>query len=179
MRTLSKTILVFALSGCGVALAKAPEPATAPAPTTTTVAPATTTTSTSTTTTVPPTTTTTQPALTFVPKCPEAVAVARRVGWPPELLERLDQITWRESRCDPLAWNRDDPGSGSRGLTQVNSAWCAKNRYNPHPAGYLGNFDVLAHCDDLFIPEVAMTASLHLCWYSIQRHGHCWHPWKL
>jgi len=178
VRTLSKTILVFVLSGCGVALAKAPEPATAPAPTTT-VAPATTSTSTTTTTTVPPTTTTTVAPLTFTPLCPEAVAVARKIGWPLELLERLDQITWRESRCDPLAWNRDDPGTGSRGLMQINSEpWCRKSRYNPHPAGYLGNLGVLETCDDLFIPEVNMTAALHLCWYSITRHGHCWHPWK-
>jgi len=105
--------------------------------------------------------------------------VARKVGWPLELLERLDQITWRESRCDPLAWNRDDPGTGSRGLMQINSYWCRKGQYNPHPAGYLGNLGVLESCDDLFIPEVNMTAALHLCWYSIQRHGHCWDPWKL
>ena len=179
MRTLTKTILVFALSGCGVALAKAPEPATAPAPTTTTTVVTTTTVPPPTTTTTVASTTTTEPALTFTPKCPEAVSVARKVGWPTELLERLDATVWRESRCDTMAWNKNDPGSGSRGWTQTNSYWCSKNRYNPHPAGYLGNLGVLESCDDLFIPEVNMTAALHLCWYSIQRHGHCWHPWKL
>ena len=139
----------------------------------------TTTSSTTTTTEAPAPTTTTLPPLTFTAKCPEAVAVARKVGWPTELLERLDATVWRESRCDTFAWNRDDPGSGSRGLMQINSYWCTKNRYNPHPAGYLGNLGVLESCDELFIPEVNMTAALHLCWYSIQRHGHCWHPWKL
>jgi hypothetical protein len=178
MRIITKTLFVFALSACGVALAESPAPTTAPA-TTTTVAPTTTTTTPPTTTTVAPTTTTTTLApLTFTPKCPQFVQIARSVGWPTELLERLDRIAWRESRCDDDedSHNPGDPAGGSFGSMQVNCSWVRPNRW--YPEGYLSRIGI-TDCNQLFDQTVNARAALELCWYSINRHGHCWDPWKL
>lgn len=32
-------------------------------------------------------------------------------------------IAYRESRCNPKAWNKHDPASGSYGLWQINGSW--------------------------------------------------------
>lgn len=137
-----------------------------------------TTTTTTTTTTVPPTTTTTQPPITFAPKCPNTVEMAIEVGWPSDLLERLDAIAYRESRCDPEedSHNADDPAGGSYGVMQVNCSWVKPNRW--YPDGYLSRIGV-TDCNQLFDTRTNLRASLELCWYSITRHGQCWHPWKV
>lgn len=179
MRLTSRIALLFALSACGVALAQE-KPSTAPAPTTTTV-PATTTT-----TTPPTTTTTTLPPLTFTPKCPILVDIARTVGWPDAELEMLDRIMWRESRCDITADGKPrhahyslDPAGGSYGATQVNGSWCRKNRWNPHPAGFLGALGILDDCTDLWDWETNLRAAKALYDYSLNTHGwdHRWRPW--
>ena len=188
MRTLTKTVLVFALSGCGVALAESPAPTSAPAPSTT-IAPATTTTTTTTTTTVPPTTTTTQPPLTFVPKCPHLIQPARDAGFPEDELAHLDRLAWRESRCDidwgtgqpRCAHNADDPAGGSWGAWQINQSWAKRNRWNPHPQGYLGNLGILDSHLDLCSWDVNAKAAKALYDYSLAKHGweKRWWPWKL
>ena len=193
MRIITKTLFVFALSACGVALAESPAPTAAPAPTTT-VAPTTTTTTPPTTTTVAPTTTTTTLApLTFTPKCPNLIPFARAAGFPEHELEHLDYLAWRESRCDidhgtgqpRCAHNGDDPGSGkfkgSWGAWQINQSWTVKNRWNPHPAGYLGNLGILDETIDLCSWEVNARAAFALYQYSIDRHGYekRWWQWKL
>jgi hypothetical protein len=190
MRIITKTLFVFALSACGVALAEQPAPTTAPAPSTT-VAPATTTTTSTTTTTVPPTTTTTLPALTFEPKCPNLIPYARAAGFPESELKELDRIAYRESRCSLTGdgqWrcshNADDPGSGefkgSWGPYQVNQSWTVRDRWNPHPAGYLGNLGILDETTDLCDWQVAANAAKALWDYSIARHGweKRWWQWK-
>ena len=62
----------------------------------------------------PATTTTT----TWVPHdalCGEWWVVARAAGWPDHIIEQaLDELMWRESRCQP-----DVIGDGSDGLTQI------------------------------------------------------------
>ena len=184
MRHITKALLVIVLSACGVALAQ-PASSPAPAPTTTTVVPVTTTAAP--TTTVPATTTTTTVPYGFTPLCPVAMEIARRVGWPESELEYLDYIAHRESRCDITAdgqprhaWNQDDPGSGSRGLVQINSAWCAKNRWNPHPAGYLGALGILEDCDDLFDWETNLRAAKAIWDYDVKVHGYDnrWYAWR-
>lgn len=162
------------LTGCGwVAHAEAPAPTTSTPATTTS-----TTTSTTTTTTVAPSTTTTLPPLTFEARCPQFVDIARTAGWPDELLERLDRIAWRESRCDDDedSHNPDDPSGGSFGAMQVNCSWVRPNRW--YPDGYLSLLGI-TDCAQLFDQHTNAIAALALCAYSIDRHGDCWVPWRL
>lgn len=137
----------------------------------------TTSTTTTTTTTVPETTTSTT---TTVPDqiqgfdvnnyhCPEFYDLAMQVGWEQKHWPKLSHIIYRESRCHPDSWNRADPGTGSRGLTQINSFWCTPNKNNP--TGFLQANGALNTCDDLFRPRVSLKASLVI----FQRSG--WNPW--
>jgi hypothetical protein len=138
---------------------------------------------------LPTTTTTDKPTHTAVAhkpqdvtsetfKHPEWIALASQVGWPESELDRLDHVIHRESRGEPTAWNRDDPMSGSRGLTQVNGFWCKKNRYEPNPAGFLGAAGVLDSCEDLFDPEINLRAALAMWEYGVQEHRCGWGPWQ-
>lgn len=101
--------------------------------------------------------------------CPEWEPLAVAVGWPADQIPKLSRIIRRESNCHPDSWNRDDPGTGSRGLTQINSYWCTPNKFNP--TGFLQAQGVLDTCDDLFDPTTSLAASL-IIW---QRSG--WNPW--
>ena len=148
----------------------------------------TTTTSTSTTT-VPPTTTTTLPPLGFEPKCPHLIQPARDAGFPEAELAHLDYLAWRESRCDidwgtgqpRCAHNADDPAGGSWGAWQINQGWAARNRWNPHPQGYLGNLGILDDHLDLCDWNTNAKAAKALYDYSLAKHGYDkrWWPWKL
>lgn len=116
--------------------------------------------------------TTTTVAVSSMPastKCPEYEATALSAGWAPNQLSKLMRIAYRESRCGPSAWNRRDPGTGSRGLTQINSFWCTPNKYNP--TGFLQARGVLSTCEDLFNPYVSLRAT-YVIW---QYAG--WQPW--
>lgn len=104
-------------------------------------------------------------------RCPQHYAAAIRAGWPEKEWSRLDYVMYRESRCDPKAWNKADPGTGSRGLTQINSFWCTPNTNNP--TGWLQAQGVLTSCDQLFDPFVSLRAS-RVIW---GRSG--WSPWGL
>lgn len=167
-----------ALVACGTVLAETTAMAPAAA-TTTTSTPTTTSTTTPATTTTSTTTTSTTTSTTVyelaTPPTPytnrEWIELAVFVGWPddPAVLSKLDRVITRESHGDPLAWNRQDPGTGSRGLTQINSFWCTPNQYNPD--GFLQARAVLTGCDDLFDPVVSLAASL-VIW---NRSG--WQPW--
>lgn len=154
-------------------------------PTTTTT---TTTMPTTTTTTVPPTTTTTVPPLSFAPRCPNLIPVARAAGFPENELEHLDYLAWRESRCDVTATgaprcshNADDPSGGSFGAWQINASWAKSNRWNPHPAGYLGNLGIVDEVADLCDWMTNARAAKALYLYSIDRHGYeyRWWQWKI
>ncbi len=185
MRYIIKISFAMLITGCG--LAAHAESSSAPSvPVSTTVAPATTTT----TTTVAPTTTTTTttlPPLTFVPRCPHIVDIARQVGWADADLPMIDRLAWRESRCD-IDWgtgqprqahNPTDPSGGSYGALQINGSWCQKNRWNPHPAGFLGGLGILDDCHDLWGWETNLKAAKALHDYSLNRHGYDlrWRPW--
>jgi hypothetical protein len=95
-----------------------------------------------------PTTTTTTP-----PKgCAQYVADAITAGWPADQAPMIARVMFRESRCNPLAFNSKDSNNGSRGLMQINGThqeWLIKLGY-------------IKHLDDLFRPEVNLAASAHL-----------------
>lgn len=117
-------------------------------------------------TTVPATPTTTRPAGNA---CPQWESLATSIGWPAAQIPKLSRIMYRESNCQPGAWNRRDPGTGSRGLTQINSFWCSKNKYNP--TGWLQARGVLSTCEDLFDPATSLRATLAIWQYA------GWQPW--
>ena len=123
---------------------------------------ATTSTSTSTTT----STTTTLPDLSDVDwislarseygKCGEWYNLAISVGWPAEEWERLQQIIWRESRCQADAWNGADAGLVQ--INKVHSKWMSDFGYS--------------FPNDMFTPEKNLTFALAL-WNSSG-----WKPWR-
>ena len=163
-----------------------------PATTTTTVV---TTTVAPPTTTEPPVTTTTQPDLSGVDwealrqqsirearikygKCGEWHDLAMAIGWPADQWPTLSKVLYRESRCNIDSWNKTDPASGSRGLMQINGSWCRTNKWNPHPAGWLGAQGFLTSCEDLFNPEINLRSGLAIWLYGENKHGCGWRgPW--
>jgi len=127
-----------------------------------------------------PTTTTIPVALVdpFSP-CQEWVPLALQAGWPRdrEVIERLVNIMWRESRCQPSAYNAGDPHGGSYGLLQVNGYWCTSSKY--HPNGWLQDQGVLDDCSKLYDPATNLLAAWLMYSYSVQRNGgDGWNPWK-
>ena len=90
---------------------------------------------------------------TTVPKgCAQYVADAITAGWPADQAPTLARVMFRESRCNPLAFNSQDSNGGSRGLMQVNGV---------HET-WLKEAGIVTHLDDLFRPEVNLAAALHL-----------------
>ena len=99
--------------------------------------------------TLPETTTTT----TEAPKgCAQYVADAITAGWPADQAPMLARVMFRESRCDPLAFNRQDSNNGSRGLMQINGVH----------KGWLMDTGYINSLNDLFNPDINLRAALHL-----------------
>jgi hypothetical protein len=98
--------------------------------------------------------TTPVPATTStVPKgCAEYVADAITAGWPADQAPVLARVMYRESRCNPMAWNGKDSNGGSRGLLQINGI---------HET-WLIEAGIITKLDDLFYPDVNIRAAVHL-----------------
>jgi hypothetical protein len=118
------------------------------------------------TTSAPTTTTTPMPDLSGVDwvtlardtygKCGEWHDLAIKVGWPEEEWKNLQQVIYRESRCQADAWNGSDGG-----LTQINkihSQWLSDMGWT--------------HPNDMFNPEYNLTFAFRL-W---ETSG--WKPWR-
>ena len=127
--------------------------ATLPDPTTTSVAP----------------TTTQGPILPLVSPdtpCQEWIPEAIAAGWPADrqILETLMRIIWRESRCQPDAWNGHDAGLTQ--INQIHTAWIAELGLGDHP-------------DAMFDPA----RNLEFAWKlysSREAAGKCgWKPWSI
>ena len=100
-----------------------------------------------------PTTTAAPATTTTVPKsCAEYVADAITAGWPADQAPMMARVMFRESRCNPKAWNGLDSNNGSRGLWQVNGIH----------ATWLIEAGIITKLDDLFYPDVNIKAALHL-----------------
>jgi len=127
-------------------------PPTQPDPTTTIAAP----------------TTTQGPILPLVgpdTPCQEWVPEAIQAGWPAdrELLETLMSIMWRESRCQPDAWNGHDAGLTQ--INQIHSRWIAELGFGNHP-------------DAMFNPLLNLEFAWKL-YSSREAKGLCgWKPWS-
>lgn len=117
---------------------------------------------------LPPTTTTTLPAL--VTTCTQVATLALAEGLPPSELETALRVAVRESRCTSDAFNATDVKGGSRGIYQINGAWCVPNEY--WPIGWLQAKGILQTCDDLYDPTINTRAMVAI-W-----HNSGWLPWS-
>jgi hypothetical protein len=121
----------------------------------------------STTSTVAVTTPITQPDA-----CQIVFDMARHVGWAEQDLTQLVAVAYRESRCNPAAFNANDPNGGSAGVMQINYFWCKPSSY--YANGYLQAYGLLRTCDDLFDLEDNLRSAL-----AIFRYSNGWRAWSL
>jgi hypothetical protein len=120
---------------------------------------------------IPVTTLTTQPD---APKtlCEQVFDTAKAIGWPTDQLGMVVAIAQRESRCQPDAFNPNDPNGGSYGIMQINGFWCQPSKYWPN--GYLQAYGLLTSCADLYDRETNLRAAL-----AIYRYSNGWRAWSL
>lgn len=125
--------------------------------------------------------------LGFTPRCPNLLPYTQAAGFPREDWEHVDYLAWRESRCATTgdgefrcAWNKTDPAGGSLGPLQVNASWAKPNRWNPNPAGYLGNLGIVTDVQQLCQWDKNLLASYAIYEYNIDTHGYDnrWYAWR-
>ena len=119
----------------------------------------------------PPTTVVTTP-ITQPDACQTVFDMARHVGWPEHELTQLVAVAYRESRCNPDAFNPTDPNGGSAGVMQINYFWCKPSSY--YANGYLQAYGLLRTCNDLFDLEDNLRSAL-----AIYRYSNGWRAWSL
>jgi hypothetical protein len=108
-------------------------------------------------------------------RCPQHWPTALSAGWAWAQLAKVDALMWRESRCQPNAFNASDPNGGSNGLLQINRYWCLPSRW--YADGYLQTMRILTYCEDLFHPLTNLVAAKALYDYSLEAHGSGFEPW--
>ena len=119
-----------------------------------------------------PTTTVQTTPITQPDACGEVFNMAKHVGFPEHELATVVAVAYRESRCQPDAFNANDPNGGSIGVMQINQFWCKPSRYWPN--GYLQAYGLIRTCDDLFDLEHNMRSAL-----AIYRYSEGWRAWSL
>ena len=114
-------------------------------------------------------------------KCPDLWNRLRDAGWLEKDVVKADAIIWRESRCNPLAHNKQDPNivqgvKGSLGLFQINLFWIQRTTY--YPKGYLQTvLDREFVPTDLFDVDVSIASAGALIVYD-RSLGRCgWSAW--
>jgi len=110
--------------------------------------------------------------ITQIDACGAVFHMARYVGWPEHELATVVAVAYRESRCQPTAFNPRDPNGGSAGVMQINYFWCKPSRYFPN--GYMQAYALIKTCDDLFDLETNLRAALN-----IYRYSNGWRAWSL
>jgi hypothetical protein len=120
---------------------------------------------------IPPTTVVATP-ITQPDACETVYNMARHVGWPEHELTQLVAVAYRESRCQPDAFNPRDPNGGSAGVMQINYFWCKPSKY--YANGYLQAYGLIRSCDDLFDLEDNLRSAL-----AIYRYSNGWRAWSL
>ena len=119
-----------------------------------------------------PTTTVQTTPKTQPDACGAVFDMAKHVGFPEHELATVVAVAYRESRCQPDAFNANDPNGGSNGVMQINQFWCKPSRYWPN--GYLQAYGLIKTCDDLFDLEHNMRSAL-----AIYRYSEGWRAWSL
>ena len=104
-------------------------------------------------------------------RCPEFEQMAREVGFPKSQLRVVSYLMWKESRCQPDAFNKRDPKGGSRGLLQINGVWTKK----------LQKDGIINSVDDLYKPRVNLEAGYYVWSYWVNNtwDSFGWRPWGL
>ena len=98
--------------------------------------------------------------------CQEWVPDAIQAGWPADrqTIETLMSIIWRESRCQPDAWNGHDAGLTQ--INQIHTAWIAELGLGQHP-------------EAMFNPLLNLEFAWKL-YNSREAKGLCgWKPWSI
>jgi hypothetical protein len=117
-------------------------------------------------------TTTTFPQLAQIDpdtKCQEWLPLAVEMGWPnkTEVLQRLGQVMWKESRCQAISADSEWFNGHDYGLTQINQIheeWLSEMGWT---------------LDDMAIPSSNLRFA-SLLWNSREEAGKCgWQPWSL
>lgn len=111
-----------------------------------------------------------------VSSCEDALQLALRAGWPPELLAHLGRIMFRESACKEWAYNPDDAAGGSRGLLQINGAHTRRTPWAPNGWLQAQNIGIRTE-EDLFNAELNLRAGWALYKYASAVYGDGWQPW--
>ena len=119
---------------------------------------------------LPSTTLATTP-ITQPDACETVFQMARHVGWPEAELTKVVAVAYRESRCQPDAFNKADTVGQSYGAMQVNDFWCKPSKY--WPTGYMQAYGLITECDDLFDLETNLRAALN-----IYRYSNGWRAWS-
>ena len=114
-------------------------------------------------------------------KCGQFWFAMRESGWLEKDVVKADAIMWRESRCNPLAHNRNDPNTvegvkGSLSLFQINVFWIQSTTY--YPKGYLQTvLNRELSPQDLFDVDTTLLAAQALIAYD-RAQGRCgWSAW--
>lgn len=89
-------------------------------------------------------------------KCGEWHDTALAAGWPQAEWPRLQEVIWRESRCQPDSWNGADAGLVQ--INQVHKTWLADFGWS--------------HPNDMFDPY----KNLHFAFRLWETSG--WKPWR-
>jgi hypothetical protein len=102
-------------------------------------------------------------------KCQEWLPLAVEMGWPnkTEVLQRLGQVMWKESRCQAISADSEWFNGHDYGLTQINQIheeWLSEMGWT---------------LDDMAIPSSNLRFA-YLLWNSREEAGKCgWQPWSL
>lgn len=97
-------------------------------------------------------------------KCDEWYYTAVEIGWPKDRLQKLGDIMWEESRCQPDAVSP----TNDYGLIQIN--WAAHGQR-------LSAKGVASQ--DLLIPKINLREALWIADYAAEHYG-CWsQPWYM
>lgn len=96
-------------------------------------------------------------------RCGEWHDLAMSVGWHEDEWSTLSTVLWKESRCDPSAWNGHDAGLSQ--INQIHTAWLAEMGYE--------------HPDDMFDPALNLAFAYRL-YSGREAKGQCgWKPWSI
>lgn len=98
--------------------------------------------------------------------CPDHFGAAMQAGWAETDWSRLDAIIYRESRCQPTAYNGYGPDN-SYGITQLNM------KAHRSWVGPLVGWDF----NRLYDPVVNLTVARQLYFKAVDYYGCGWQPW--
>lgn len=101
-------------------------------------------------------------------QCAEWYDVSIQAGFAHSDWPAVGIVAWRESRCNPAAFNGSDPSGGSRGIMQVNGSW----------RRWLRDQGILWDITELHDPLTNMRAARAIVQYDRDR-GRCdWTQWS-